>query len=45
VGVFLFDTKQFFKYEKTITTRIHARGDDDAGNEMSDELTKKWEIE
>jgi hypothetical protein len=34
----------FLNYEKIITARIHARGNDDVDNKTSDEMTGKWEI-
>jgi hypothetical protein len=34
--------RHFFKnYEKIITARIHARGNDDVDNKTSDEMTRK----
>jgi hypothetical protein len=40
---FIRHTKTFFKknYEKIITARIHARGNDDVDNKTSDEMTRK----
>jgi hypothetical protein len=31
----------FFNYEKIITARMHARGNDDVDNKISDEMTRK----
>jgi hypothetical protein len=31
----------FLNYEKIITARIHARGNDDVDNKTSDEMTRK----
>jgi hypothetical protein len=31
----------FLNYEKIITARIHARGNDDVDNKRSDEMTRK----
>jgi hypothetical protein len=31
----------FFNYEKIITNRMHARGNDDVDNKTSDEMTRK----
>jgi hypothetical protein len=31
----------FLNYEKIITARIHAKGNDDADNKTSDEMTRK----
>jgi hypothetical protein len=33
--------RHFFNYEKLITTRMHARGNDDVDNKTSDEMTRK----
>jgi hypothetical protein len=33
--------RHFFNYEKIITARLHARGNDDMDNKMSDEMTRK----
>jgi hypothetical protein len=43
-GRVLLDTlRHFLNYEKIITTRMHARGNDDVDNKTSDEMTrKKW---
>jgi hypothetical protein len=42
-GTILLDTlrQMFLNYEKIITARIHARGNDDVDNETSDEMTRK----
>jgi hypothetical protein len=42
-GTVLLDTlrQMFLNYEKIITARIHARGNDDVDNETSDEMTRK----
>jgi hypothetical protein len=38
----LLDTlRHFLNYEKIITTRIHARGNDDVDNNARDEMTRK----
>jgi hypothetical protein len=38
----LLDTlRHFLNYEKIITTRIHARGNDDVDNKARDEMTRK----
>jgi hypothetical protein len=33
--------RHFLNYEKIVTTRIHARGNDDEDNKTSDEMTRK----
>jgi hypothetical protein len=33
--------RHFLNYEKIITTRMHARGNDDVNNKTSDEMTRK----
>jgi hypothetical protein len=41
-GRVLLDTlRHFLNYEKIITTRIHARGNDDVDNKTSDKMTRK----
>jgi hypothetical protein len=35
--------KHFLNYEKIITARMHARGNDDVDNKTSDEMTRKME--
>jgi hypothetical protein len=41
-GRVLLDTlRHFLKYEKIITARMHARGNDDVDNKTSDEMTTK----
>jgi hypothetical protein len=41
-GRVLLDTlRHFLNYEKIITTRMHARGNDDLDNKTSDEMTRK----
>jgi hypothetical protein len=41
-GRVLFDKlRHFFNYEKIITARMHARGNDDLDNKISDEMTRK----
>jgi UDP-glucose 4-epimerase len=42
-GRVLLDILRQFKknYEKIITARIHARGNDDVDNKISDEMTRK----
>jgi hypothetical protein len=41
-GRVLFDTlRHFLNYEKIITARMHARGNDDVDNKTSDEMTRK----
>jgi hypothetical protein len=41
-GRVLLDTlRHFLNYEKIITARMHARGNDDVGNKSSDEMTRK----
>jgi hypothetical protein len=41
-GRVLLDTLgQFLNYEKIITARMHARGNDDGDNKTSDEMTRK----
>jgi hypothetical protein len=38
----LLDTlRHFLNYEKIITARMHARGNDDVDNRISDEMTRK----
>jgi hypothetical protein len=32
----------FLNYEKIITARIYARGNDDVDNKTSDKITRKW---
>jgi hypothetical protein len=42
-GRVLLDTlRHFLNYEKIITARIHARGNDDVDNKIRDEMTRKW---
>jgi hypothetical protein len=33
--------RHFLNYEKIITARMHARGNDDVDNKTSDEMTRK----
>jgi hypothetical protein len=33
--------RHFLNYKKIITTRMHARGNDDVENKTSDEMTRK----
>jgi hypothetical protein len=33
--------RHFLNYEKIITARMHARGNDDVDNKISDEITRK----
>jgi uncharacterized protein YbgA (DUF1722 family) len=33
--------RHFLNYEKIITARMHARGNDDVDNKISDEMTRK----
>jgi hypothetical protein len=41
-GRVLLDTvKHFLNYKKIITTRIHARGNDDVDNKARDKMTRK----
>jgi hypothetical protein len=41
-GGLLLDTlRHFLNYEKIITARMHAMGNDDVDNKTSDEMTKK----
>jgi hypothetical protein len=41
-GRVLLDTlRHFLNYEKIITARMHARGNDDMDNKTSDEMTRK----
>jgi hypothetical protein len=41
-GRVLLDTlRHFLNYEKIITTRMHARGNDDVDNKTSDEMNRK----
>jgi hypothetical protein len=41
-GRVLLDTlRHFLNYEKIITARIHARGNDDVDNKARDEMTRK----
>jgi hypothetical protein len=41
-GKVLLDTlRHFLNYEKIITARMHARGNDDMDNKTSDEMTRK----
>jgi hypothetical protein len=39
--VLLDKLRHFFNYEKIITARIHAKGNDDVDNKTSDEMTRK----
>jgi hypothetical protein len=39
-----FWVRHFFYYEKIITARMHARGNDDVDNQTSDEMTRKMGI-
>jgi hypothetical protein len=39
--VLLDKLRHFFHYKKVITTRMHARGNDDVDNMTSDEMTRK----
>jgi hypothetical protein len=39
-GVLLDTLRQFLNYEKIITARMHARGNDDVNNKTSDEMTR-----
>jgi hypothetical protein len=39
--VLLDKLRHFLNYEKIITARMHARGNDDVDNKTSDEMTKK----
>jgi hypothetical protein len=42
-GRVLLDTlRHFLNYEKIITARIHAKGNDDVDNKARDEMTRKW---
>jgi hypothetical protein len=42
VGEFLLDIQRhFLNYEKIITARMHARGNDDVDNKTSDDMTRK----
>jgi hypothetical protein len=42
VGEFLLDIRRhFLNYEKIITARMHARGNDDVDNKTSDDMTRK----
>jgi hypothetical protein len=41
--VLLDKLRHFFNYEKIITARMHARGNDDVDNKTSDEMTRKNE--
>jgi hypothetical protein len=34
--------RHFLNYEKIITARMYARGNDDVDNKTSDEMTRKW---
>jgi hypothetical protein len=34
--------RHFLNYEKIITARMYARGNDDVDNKTSDEMTTKW---
>jgi hypothetical protein len=36
--------RHFLNYEKIITARMHARGNNDVDNKTSDEMTRKWGI-
>jgi hypothetical protein len=41
-GRVLLDTlRHFLNYKKIITARMHARGNDDVDNKISDEMTRK----
>jgi hypothetical protein len=40
-GVLLDTLRQFLYYEKIITARTHARGNDDVDNKTSDEINRK----
>jgi hypothetical protein len=40
--VLLDKLRHFFNYEKIITARMHARGNDDVDDKTSDEMTRKW---
>jgi hypothetical protein len=41
-GRVLFDTlRHFLNYEKIITARMHARGNDDVDNKTSDQMNRK----
>jgi hypothetical protein len=41
-GRVLLDTlRHFLNYDKIITARMHARGNDDVDNKISDEMTRK----
>jgi hypothetical protein len=41
-GRVLLDTlRHFLNYEKIVTARMHARGNDDVDNKTSDEMTRK----
>jgi hypothetical protein len=39
--VLLDKLRHFFNYEKIITARMHARGNDDVDNKTSDKMTRK----
>jgi hypothetical protein len=39
--VFLDTVRHFLNYEKIITARMHAMGNDDVDNKTSDEITRK----
>jgi hypothetical protein len=39
--VLLDKLRHFFNYEKIITARMHARGNDDVDDKTSDEMTRK----
>jgi DNA-binding PadR family transcriptional regulator len=39
--VLLHILRHFLNYEKIITARMHARGNDDVDNKTSDEMTRK----
>jgi hypothetical protein len=39
--VFLDKLRHFLNYEKIITTRMHAKGNDDVDKKTSDEMTRK----
>jgi hypothetical protein len=41
--VLLVTLRHFLNYKKIITTRMHARGNDDVDNKTSDEMTRKME--
>jgi hypothetical protein len=41
--VLLDKLRLFLNYEKIITARMHAKGNDDVDNKTSDEMTRKME--